>query len=433
MSLLYTSRPTTSSASDDVADDVADDMDNPEDFFIASKASNASSGFPARVAASMSRTKVLLLGAMAPSATMTWYISNACSALGCGAVAHASSSELYVLFRGLKPSDRILAKTSSAASAMPPALTAASVVSYVSRLGSTPALTISAKLLATKSGCFARLAATMSELNAAGGGATFLPSISSKSLHVRTSRGFGPLRLPTSVLANRLSNTAYVRGVMLCPERSMSSLTLSASATRLARTAHSIAKSYVLRDTFTPLAAAASYTSMARPGPTDGLFLHASITATYVDSVGSIPAAVISRTAESTASIESHRRTTSLHRPTISGALTPAGLLVVVGVPSSTSIVPMKTAPPSPPSPSSLISSSSSLISSSTSSSTEPSSPTGSSSDASSSDSLSGSDSDSGSGARLPFLPLTLAAGAFLLGAIVPVDTRLHFSGGVRG
>ena len=274
----------------------------------------------------MSRTNVLLLGAIAPSSAMAWYISNACSALGCGADAHASSSELYVDFLGRKPSERMRAKTSSATSAMPPALTAASVVSYVSRLGFTPALTISWKLLATRSGCFARRAATMRELNAAGGGGTFFASISSKSLHVRISRGFGPRRFPTSVLTRRLSNTAYVRGVVVKPARSMSSFILRASATRLERTAHSIAKSNVRDENANPLATAASYTSMARPGPTDGLFRAANITATYVDSVGSIPAFVISRTAESTASIESHRRMTSLHLPTTSGALTPLSL-----------------------------------------------------------------------------------------------------------
>ena len=38
-------------------------------------------------------------------------------------------------------------------------------------------MTISWKLLATKSGCFARCAATINELNAAGGGSTFFASI----------------------------------------------------------------------------------------------------------------------------------------------------------------------------------------------------------------------------------------------------------------
>jgi hypothetical protein len=38
-------------------------------------------------------------------------------------------------------------------------------------------LTISWKLLATKSGCFARCAATINELTAAGGGSTFFASI----------------------------------------------------------------------------------------------------------------------------------------------------------------------------------------------------------------------------------------------------------------
>ena len=38
-------------------------------------------------------------------------------------------------------------------------------------------MTISWKLLATKSGCLARCAATIKELNAAGGGSTFFASI----------------------------------------------------------------------------------------------------------------------------------------------------------------------------------------------------------------------------------------------------------------
>ena len=60
----------------------------------ASKASKAKRGRFARAAASMSSANVRALGATLPSSIMRWKISNACSTRGCGAAAHASSSEL---------------------------------------------------------------------------------------------------------------------------------------------------------------------------------------------------------------------------------------------------------------------------------------------------------------------------------------------------
>mmetsp|Transcript_9305 Transcript_9305/g.39503 ORF Transcript_9305/g.39503 Transcript_9305/m.39503 type:complete len:267 (+) Transcript_9305:2007-2807(+) len=118
----------------------------------ASKASNAKRGRFARAAASMSSANVRALGATRPSSAMRWKISNACSTRGCGAVAHASSNELYVVLRGANPSARIAAKTSNATSTSPPAEIAANAVSYVSRLGETPVAVISSNVRATRSG-----------------------------------------------------------------------------------------------------------------------------------------------------------------------------------------------------------------------------------------------------------------------------------------
>jgi hypothetical protein len=102
---------------------------------------------------------------------MTLNISNACSARGWGALAHASSRELYVDLRAANPFERIDAKTSSATSAKPPFAAAPRTHSYVSREGEMPAATISSYVRATRSDCFAREAASNSAWNAAGGGA----------------------------------------------------------------------------------------------------------------------------------------------------------------------------------------------------------------------------------------------------------------------
>mmetsp|Transcript_7597 Transcript_7597/g.19342 ORF Transcript_7597/g.19342 Transcript_7597/m.19342 type:complete len:237 (-) Transcript_7597:436-1146(-) len=214
------------------------------------------------------------------------------------------------------------AKMSSALSTRPPPLTAASAVSYVSRLGLTPLDTISSKVRATRSGWRARCAAVMSALNAAGGGCTPAASISSNSLHVRMSRGLAPRRLPTSLSHRALMRDENSLASTGTPARCMSFFTRSASVICLARSVHSSTRSNVLLVMATPLSSMASYTSMARAGPT-AESRHTSMMARYVDSTGTIPARVISRTVASTASMDVHSRITSLQRPITSGALRP--------------------------------------------------------------------------------------------------------------